>query len=248
MYFPAGKPVCLRKDAFCLLFTGFHLKGYPAGREQYLFQIFRRVERNEPALGDDEYLLTHGLYLGQDVGAEDHRMVFAQLLDEVADLDDLNGVKADSGLVQNDDLRAAQKRLGDPDTLPVALGERANQPLADMYDACALNSTVNFLPQCFPAQALCLTDKGQIFLRRFVWIQRRLLREIPDQPFGLLRLLQNIKAADFDGAVRWGKAPGHDVHRGRFPRAVRPEKAVNVPVLNFKGQVIHRQKVAIVLG
>ena len=129
-------------------------------------------------------------------------MGFAQLLDEVADFDNLNRVESDGRLVQNDDLRIAQKRLCNPNTLSVTFGECANESVTHLLNARTLHCAVNFPAQLLSPQSLCLPNKSQIFLRCFIGIERRLLWEISDQPFGLFGLLQNIKAADFDNAVR----------------------------------------------
>ena len=56
------------------------------------------------------------------MGAEDDRMGFTQLFNKIAYFNDLNRIKANSGFVQNNDLRLAQKCLCDPDALAVALG------------------------------------------------------------------------------------------------------------------------------
>jgi len=50
-------------------------------------------------------------------------VLLAKLADQVADLDDLQRVKAHGGLIQNDDLGIAQQRLSDADALLVAFGK-----------------------------------------------------------------------------------------------------------------------------
>ena len=162
-------------------------------------------------------------------------MRFTERLDKIADFNDLNGVQADRWLVQDNDLRVSQQRLRNADALTIALGECADQTVAHSLNAGALGNLVDLCTQRLAAQALCRTDKFQILLRRLIHIEGRLLWEIADQLFGRLRLLQNVKAADLHGAVCRGKASRHHVHRGRFPRAVWPQKAVDMTVLNFKG-------------
>lgn len=61
------------------------------------------------------------------MGAENDGVRFTELLNKVSYLNDLNGVEAHGGLVQNDDLGVSQKRLGDADALPVALGQSGDQ-------------------------------------------------------------------------------------------------------------------------
>ena len=55
------------------------------------------------------------------MGRKNDRVLFAEALDQLADLDDLLGVKADRRLVENDHRRIAQQRLRKADALAIAL-------------------------------------------------------------------------------------------------------------------------------
>ena len=55
-------------------------------------------------------------------------MGLAQFPDQFTDADDLRRVQADRGLIQNDQLRAAQKSLRNAHALAVALGQAADEP------------------------------------------------------------------------------------------------------------------------
>ena len=57
--------------------------------------------------------------LRQNMGAEDHGMIFPQLADQITDLDDLFRIQTYRGLIQNDDLRVAKDRLCQSDSLPI---------------------------------------------------------------------------------------------------------------------------------
>ena len=61
-------------------------------------------------------------------------MVFAQLLNQVADLNNLLGIQAHSGLVQDQKFRAAQQGLSHADTLFIAFRKVADQAGVDMID------------------------------------------------------------------------------------------------------------------
>ena len=89
------------------------------------------------------------LDLGEDVGAQNHRVLLGQLPDQGADLQDLLGVQAYSGLIQDQDVWEAQQRLGQPHPLAVALGQVADQPartrrsvrvISRMRSSCAARS------------------------------------------------------------------------------------------------------------
>ena len=97
-------------------------------------------------------------------------------------------------------------------------------------------------------QALGLADEGQIFPDGLLQVQRRALRQIADASFGLGRLLEDVIAAHRHPSFRGGKAAGEDVHGGRFSRAVRPQQAVDDPLLNVEGEVRDGGVAAIAFG
>ena len=55
------------------------------------------------------------------MGAEQHRVFFAKLADQLAGLDDLDWVDTNGWLVQDEDIRLMEDRLGDSGALPVSL-------------------------------------------------------------------------------------------------------------------------------
>ena len=72
-------------------------------------------------------------------------MVFAQRFDEIADLDDLQRIEADRWLVQNNDLRISEKRLGYSDTLLITFGKCGNTAIFDLADSGLLNDLPDLL-------------------------------------------------------------------------------------------------------
>ena len=78
------------------------------------------------------------LHFGQDVGAEDDGVVAGEAVDQLADFDDLLGIEAGGGLVEDQDVGVVDDRLGEADALAVALGELADQLVADVADGAAL--------------------------------------------------------------------------------------------------------------
>ena len=61
---------------------------------------------------DDRHAPADQRHLGQDVRAQQHRVVLAERADHLARLLDLPGVEAGGGLVEQQDLRRAEQRLG----------------------------------------------------------------------------------------------------------------------------------------
>ena len=73
------------------------------------------------ALVDDDDALAGLRHLGEDVRAEDDRVVAGQLLDELARLDDLLRVEAGGRFVEDEHVGIVDQGLGQADALPVAL-------------------------------------------------------------------------------------------------------------------------------
>ena len=97
-------------------------------------QRIRCAVRHKTAVVHDDHALAHSLHFGQDVGGQNNRVVSAEALDEVADLDDLLRVEANGGLVQNEDRRVAEQSLRNADTLLVALRQVADETSVDVVD------------------------------------------------------------------------------------------------------------------
>ena len=215
-------------------------------RKQAALQLVRLAKGEQLPVRDDEDLLADRLHLGEDVRAEDDRVRLPELADEVADLDNLQGVEADRRFVQNNHLGAAEQRLRDADALPVALGQGGDAAVRDLADLDLPDHLADLPVELFAPQPLGLPDKPQVFQRGLVQIERRLLGQVTDQALGLLRLGQNIKAAHRHAARCRRQAAGHNVHGGRLARAVRPEEAVNMAFGDLEGQVVDREKIAVV--
>ena len=82
--------------------------------------------------------------------------------------------------------------------------------------------------------ALGLCHKAQIFLRRHIHVQRRLLRQIADELFGLHGFLCNGMPINQHLAVRCAQTAGDDVHGRGFARAIRPQESIHHAFFNGK--------------
>ena len=176
----------------------------------------------------------------QDVGGEHHGVVLAQAGDQLADLDDLLGIKADSRLIHDDDLGVAHQRLRHAHALLVALGEVADQAMAHIGD---LDQVVKIIQMRFLALAahfLDFADELQVFFYRHIHIQRRQLRQVADAAFGLARLLQDIHSVDQDLSLAGGNIAGNHVHRGALARTVAPQETQNFALVDRKGNIVDR--------
>ncbi len=195
---------------------------------------------------DNNDAVADGLYFGEDVRGEDDRVGLAEVSDEVADLDDLLGVKADGGFVEDDDGRVADERLRDPDTLLVPFGKVLDEAVAHVIDFRHLTDfgDVTFAVELAAAD---FVDEVQIFIDGHVHIQRGLFGEEADELFRLVGVFEDVDPADLGFPGRGGEVAGEDIHRGGFPRAVRTEEADDLTLLDFHRNTFHDRPRAVFL-
>ena len=80
--------------------------------------------------------------------------------------------------------------------------------------------------------------KCQIFPHRHILIERRHFRKIAIVPLGLLRIAQDIETVDQHFSFGRCDITCDDIHRRRFARAVRSEKAVNFSLFDRKAEIV----------
>ena len=197
---------------------------------------------------DDEQVVAHLLHLGEDVGAEDHGVLPGQGADQGADLQDLLGVQAHGGLIQNEHLWEAQQGLGQAHPLAVALGQVAQQPPPHTGDAGELHHPGGLLPPVPFGHLFQLGGELQILLRRHIQVEGRQLGQIADGPLGRLRLPDHAVPVHQDLPLCGAQIAGHQVHGGGLSRPVGAQKAEDLAVGHGKGQVVHRRMAAVPLN
>ena len=95
------------------------------------------VRRSPRPRSQDDDPARQRLDVGQDVRRQQHRPLARQLADQRVRLADLVRIEADGRLVEDQDRRARQQRVRQPDPLPVAARQRADDlraPLAQAGD------------------------------------------------------------------------------------------------------------------
>ena len=123
-------------------------------------------------------------------------MPFPEVLDQIADLHHLDRVESHGGLIEDDDLRTAQERLGDPDALLISFGQIFNEPVRHIADLGLFHDPLHLVRQPLPRHLLRLRDKSQILPRRLLQIERRLLRQVADQLLRFHGMLKDVVSAD----------------------------------------------------
>ena len=125
---------------------------------------------------DDEHALTDLLHLGQYVRGEEHSVLAAELVDELADLDDLVGIEPHRRLVENQHLWAVDQRPRKPDALAVALGQSAHHLAAHVADQTAFDGIVHARAYLRPRHLLDVGSKVKILVDPHLGVQRHILR------------------------------------------------------------------------
>ena len=210
-------------------------------------QLFRRAVGDQPAVRNNHHRIAHRAHLGEDMAGQDDRVLLPQHADQIADLDDLLGVKADGRLVEDDDFRIPDKRLRNAHALAIALGKVVNQPAAHIRKAGAFENFLQLRLALLHGHILRLGDEAQVFADRHIRIHRRNFRQIADAFLRRDGLFENIVPVDDHLALARRKAAGNDVHCGRFARAVRAEQAVYLARLDGETQIVHGQMGAVAL-
>ena len=173
-------------------------------------------------------------------------MILAQRADQVADLDDLLGVKAHRGLVKNNNAGVADQRARNAHALAIALGKIADHAAAHVAD---MHHVAHLGEMCLAAQraALEVIVEAEILVHSHVQVQRGLLGEVADLPLGIKGVVQNDNARHADAAGCAGEVAGENIHSGRFAGAVRAEEADDLALADLQADVIHSAVVAVIL-
>ena len=112
-------------------------------------------------MGNNQHVVADGTDFGQNMGAEDNGVFLFQAFDQIADFVDLFWVKADSRLIQNNNLRVTKHSLRNTNPLSVTFGKVLDQTIFhvgnlyhvhDFFDHSGFFIFRNFLQICYEFQ------------------------------------------------------------------------------------------------
>ncbi len=106
---------------------GLHLDADPLAALELRGEVLRRIHRRDFALVDDHHAVAGHADFRQDVRGKNDGVAAGEALDQVAHFDDLLGIEAHGGLIENDDFGIVHQGLGQADALLVAAGEALDQ-------------------------------------------------------------------------------------------------------------------------
>ena len=106
---------------------GLHFQRDGFGAAQPVGEVGHRIDGHQLALADDDDALAGVLHFAEDVGAENDGVVAGEVLQQLADFDDLLGVEAGSGLIEDQHIGVVDDGLRQADALAVAFGKLADE-------------------------------------------------------------------------------------------------------------------------
>ncbi len=143
-----------------------------------------------------------------------------------------NRVHADAGFIQQQHLRFAHQRAGQPQFLLHPAGELARQPVGERAERGKFQQAgEGFLPG-FAGDAAQVGVQVEVFHHRQVFVQTKLLRHIAEYAVERRVVFDRIESKHAGTAfIRLQQSRQHPHQRG-FTRAVRPHQPGHIAFLN----------------
>src|SRR6516164_4426193 len=129
------------------------------------------------------------------------------------------------------------ERVRQPDTLAVALRERADQPAAHLTNAATVQTVVNSLLPGLARNRFQLRAIAQVLLDAHLRVERNTLGQIADVSAHVHRLCHHIEPGDLRDPTGRGQVSGKDSHRRRLAGAVGPQETDDLAACYLKVDV-----------
>ena len=234
------------------LSKGGRLRGHPEDDPVGLFhgvlQAGRRVDREESPVVDDGHAAADQRRFGEDVSAEQDGVVGPEGADHLACLMDLARIEAGGGLVEEQDLRRSEERLGQAETLPIALRELEDLVVEHGLQTAGGGDPFDLSGDGGTPYPLHLGHESQVGGDVEGVVERRALGQVADQPGGVHVLGGHVTAGHRHAAGGGGGEPRDHPHGGGLAGAVRAEKSHDLALRNREGEIVDDGPRAVALG
>jgi hypothetical protein len=196
------------------------------------------------ALDDDDRIADLG-QLGQDVARDEHRLAArGELAHELAELDARPRVEARRRLVEDQQRRVVEQRLGQVQPLAHALAQARGRPVEEAVEAAEGGQRVDAARARRAAQAVGPREEVEELARAQVRVGRELVGHEADALAHRSRLLEHRDALE-QRVARVGQVErGQDAHRRRLARAVGPDEAIDHPRPHLERERVDRAQLA----
>ena len=203
-------------------------------------EIGRGIDGGDAAAVDNHDAVAGHADFRKDVGRKNDGMAAGEPLDEMADLDDLLGIEADGGLVENDDLGIMDQGLGQADALLITARKALDQVVALILNIGLDHSVLDARAALFRGNVFDASHEIEIGGNRHIQIQRRIFGQIPDALADLERVVEDIEARDLRAAAGSGQKAGQDTHGGGLAGAIGAQEPENLALVHHERHVIDR--------
>src|SRR3989475_8093762 len=205
-----------------------------------LRQVVGRIDRHNLAIIDNDHPVTGHAHFGENMGAEDNRMVVPEVFNGLADVDDPTWIESYSGLIENEHRTIVEERLRQTHALAIAFREIANETALHFLHAAEFHHLTDFAGALAPRNALHFSDEVQVAADGHFPVQRHVLWQIADPLADFERLRKDIVAGDHGASTTGWHEAGQDTHRSRFPGAVGSQETQNLSWLDAEGEIPDR--------
>src|SRR5262249_7548418 len=142
-------------------------------------------------------------------------------------------------LVENKDLRIVDKRLSKTDSTTKTFGEGFDTLRHDFIETGEIGDPLDRVGDPFAADSADLGDELEKSFDCHLGVERRVLRKIPKRSSDLSALGDDVVTEDARSAERRREKAGEQLHRRRFPGAVRSEEAQHLAFLHGEGDAVY---------
>ncbi len=203
-------------------------------------QVIQPLVHRDPAPGDDDHPIADRLDLRQDVGRQQDRVAGAQLADQRPDLQDLDRVQARRRLVEDQDRRVVQQRLGQADPLAEPPRELPDDPVLDLLQPAPGDDLGHRAPHVRPRHVLEPGPEPQELPHPHLGVERDALRQVAELAPHLQRLVEHVVSRQGRPAARRGQERREHPHRRRLPGPVGAQEPDDLAAAHREAHVVDR--------
>ena len=229
-------------------FRSADFRADPAGRAHAGGQSLRRVGGRDASLVDDEDAAAGHFHLGENVGGKQDGVPLAQVFDQLPHLADLVRIEADGRLVEDEQIRIMQERVGQTHALAVAFGQGADQLLLHVAQAAQFLHRIGPLAFGPSADAFQGRPVFEVFLHAHLGIKGHVFRHVADTRAHLAGLAGHVEPGHAGPSAGGRKVTGQDPHGRALARAVGPEKTDDFPFLDREIEILDGRDAGVFLG
>ena len=152
------------------------------------------------------------------------------------------------GSSRNEHLRLVEDGLRQPRSLPVALGQLADERLSVVTQLDAFDDDVNALLEVVSTNAAYSAEKRQVVLDGHISVEGHSLRQVADVPPRFQGSGHRVVPGDAGRPSGRRQVAGENAHGRSLAGAVGPQKTDDLALLDVERNIVNGEVVAVVLA